>query len=89
MMFLFITARHCTVFHINFLATVLALSIISTDSVISCGGDLPSITVLFCRLETNRDKELQAGWDNHGEPGNQVPTKSSFSTEILSWSPAF
>ena len=29
------------------------------------------------------------GWDNDGEPRNQVPTKSSFSTEILYRSTAF
>ena len=29
------------------------------------------------------------GWDNDEEPGNQVPTKSSYSTEIFHRSPAF
>ena len=26
--------------------------------------------------------ELNSGWDNDGERGNQVPAKSSYSTEI-------
>ena len=34
-------------------------------------------------------RRLDPGWDNDGEPGNQVPTKSSYSTEIFCWSPAF
>ena len=29
------------------------------------------------------------GWDNNGEPGNQVPTKSLYSTKILHGSPSF
>ena len=32
---------------------------------------------------------IASGWDYDGEPGKQVPTKSSSSTEIFCRSPAF
>ena len=40
------------------------------------------------RMDRRTDVQM-AGWDNDGEPGNQVPTKSSYSTEIFGRSPAF